>query len=180
MGLAEMSSLDLLEQVRIASPCSANWEEMRGDERARFCELCQKHVYNFAAMTADEAAGLICEKEGKLCARLYRRRDGTVLTADCPVGAARYWKRAKAAAAAMVVTGLFAAGTALSASLDRSSRTWPQQTQGRVSAKVDRAIWQVKEWLGLNPQPVVMGSIAMPAPASGQCGVGDVKVPAQQ
>jgi hypothetical protein len=29
---------------------------------------------------------LILEKEGKLCVRFFRRKDGTVLTDDCPVG----------------------------------------------------------------------------------------------
>jgi hypothetical protein len=34
-------------------------------------------------MTSDEAASLIAGREGRLCARLFRRADGTVITADC-------------------------------------------------------------------------------------------------
>jgi len=84
-------------EIRIASPCQANWDEMQGDERARFCAQCQKHVYNLSALTAEAAADLIREKEGKLCARFYRRTDGTLLHADdCPVGlAARQWRRVR-------------------------------------------------------------------------------------
>ena len=59
---------------------------MEGDERARFCATCSKSVYNLSALDAAAAAALIEETEGRLCSRIYRRRDGTVLTADCPVG----------------------------------------------------------------------------------------------
>ena len=59
---------------------------MTGDDRARFCGSCSKHVYNIAGLTAAEAVSLIEQAEGGLCVRLHRRKDGTVLTADCPVG----------------------------------------------------------------------------------------------
>lgn len=56
---------------------------MSGDRRVRFCGLCKKNVYNFSAMTADQAVALIVRLEGRLCARYYRRRDTSVLTSDC-------------------------------------------------------------------------------------------------
>jgi hypothetical protein len=59
---------------------------MPGDDRARFCDQCQKHVYNLAVMSADETIDLIRETEGQFCGRLYQRRDSTVLSGDCPVG----------------------------------------------------------------------------------------------
>jgi hypothetical protein len=59
---------------------------MRGDDRVRFCDSCSKSVYNLSKLTMAEATALIRESEGRLCLRLYRRADGTVLTADCPVG----------------------------------------------------------------------------------------------
>src|SRR5438105_4345139 len=75
-----------LETIQIASPCDAAWDDMAGTERMRFCHLCQKTVYNLSAMTRAQAEKLIRQKEGRACVRLYRRRDGTVLTGDCPVG----------------------------------------------------------------------------------------------
>ena len=33
-----------LDNIRIASPCSANWDEMFGDERKRFCGDCKLNV----------------------------------------------------------------------------------------------------------------------------------------
>ncbi len=81
-----MDSLTVLNDLRIASPCPASWDAMRGDDRVRFCDSCSKHVYNVSGLTADAAVALVRESEGHLCMRLYRRKDGTVLTADCPVG----------------------------------------------------------------------------------------------
>jgi hypothetical protein len=82
-----MDPTKLLNDIRIASPCRAAWADMSGDERVRFCRFCNKHVFNISALSAVEAAGLIERTQGRLCARLYRRRDGTVLTSDCAVGA---------------------------------------------------------------------------------------------
>src|SRR5260370_15414772 len=45
-----------------------------------------KNVYNLSEMTRREAEALVREKEGQLCARLYRRADGTILTSNCPAG----------------------------------------------------------------------------------------------
>ncbi len=84
-------ALPLLENIQIASPCNADWNSMSGDERVRFCGDCRKQVYNLSGMSADEAEALLREKEGDLCARLYRRADGTVLTTDCPEGNPTVW-----------------------------------------------------------------------------------------
>jgi len=43
-----------LPQIEIESPCSENWNEMRGDTRSRFCEACGKFVHNLAEMTPRE------------------------------------------------------------------------------------------------------------------------------
>jgi len=98
-----------LDNIRIASPCSANWDEMFGDDRKRFCGDCKLNVYNLSDMTRRDAENLLIASEGRLCVRYYRRADGTVLTKDCPVG----WQAVKrrvsrvATAAFSMVTGLF-------------------------------------------------------------------------
>ncbi len=75
-----------LEQIQVAAPCPANWDEMAGTDQVRFCSGCRKNVYNLSEMTRDEAEALVWEKEGRLCVRFYTRADGTMLTQDCPVG----------------------------------------------------------------------------------------------
>jgi hypothetical protein len=76
----------MLDQIKIASPCTADWEQMQGTEQVRFCAECKKNVYNLSALSRRDAEALIKQTNGNLCARLYRRADGTVLTEDCPVG----------------------------------------------------------------------------------------------
>jgi hypothetical protein len=93
---------DWTKGVRIASPCSASWERMAGDERVRHCALCSLNVYNFAEMTRDEIRDLLVRTEGRVCARLYRRADGTMLTRDCPTGLRALRRRASRIAAAAV------------------------------------------------------------------------------
>lgn len=59
---------------------------MAGDDRVRFCSACKLNVYNLSGMSRKEATELFTLIEGRLCVRLFRRLDGTVLTRDCPVG----------------------------------------------------------------------------------------------
>ena len=73
-----------VDEIRVASPCNARWNDMDGDERARFCGQCSKNVFNLSAMTRVQIETLVREKEGKFCGRFYRRPDGRMLTADCP------------------------------------------------------------------------------------------------
>jgi Carboxypeptidase regulatory-like domain len=73
-------------EVRIASPCSANWNQMAGDDRVRFCPECQRNVYNFSSMTEAEVKRLVAQTEGRLCGRFYQRPDGTMLAKNCPIG----------------------------------------------------------------------------------------------
>lgn len=58
------------------------------------------------ALPRPEAEALVARNEGKMCAALFRRADGTVLTADCPVGyrraRARFLRRISMAAAAFL------------------------------------------------------------------------------
>src|SRR5690348_6654455 len=90
-----------LDRIEIASPCSASWDEMEGDERVRFCRQCKLSVFNISDMGSGEAEAFIRERTAgrassatqagsaaqiRTCVRLFRREDGTVITKDCPVG----------------------------------------------------------------------------------------------
>jgi hypothetical protein len=59
---------------------------MSGDDRARFCRQCNRHVYNLSGMTRSEAQALVSQTEGRRCVRFLRRADGTIVTRDCPAG----------------------------------------------------------------------------------------------
>jgi hypothetical protein len=94
-GDKPMSALTILDSIVIATPCQASWDEMPGDDRIRFCATCSRSVYNIAAMTSDQATALFANREGRLCTRLFRRADGTVVTADCPAVAVEVSPRPK-------------------------------------------------------------------------------------
>jgi hypothetical protein len=98
-----------LDNIRIASPCSTDWEGMFGSERKRFCGECKLNVYNLSNMSKREAENLILSSEGRLCVRFYRRADGTILTQNCPVGWAAVKQRVSrvATAAFSMIAGLF-------------------------------------------------------------------------
>ncbi|MEJ7848771.1 MAG: hypothetical protein WKF92_11855 [Pyrinomonadaceae bacterium] len=81
-----------LDNIHIASPCAASWDEMYGSDRKRFCGECKLNVYNLSDMTRREAENLLLNSEGRLCVKFFRRADGTVLTKNCPVG----WQAVKA------------------------------------------------------------------------------------
>jgi hypothetical protein len=103
-----------LENLMIAAPCDVDWEDMVGDDRVRRCSDCKLNVYNVQSLTRKEVTELLNSdraQSGRLCLQLYRRADGTLLTADCPRGlekirafSSRLW-RTVAAALTLVVGG---------------------------------------------------------------------------
>jgi hypothetical protein len=108
-----IKSDNLLNNIKIASPCSADWNEMVGDERKRYCGECKLNVYNLSEMTKAQAENFILKSEDRVCVKIYKRADGTVLTKDCPVGWAKIINRTKIFATAAIslvlslLTGLF-------------------------------------------------------------------------
>ncbi len=102
-----------INRMRVAKPCSMTWESLGGDdERVRSCDLCRHNVYNTAGMPRAEIEQLVSNREGRLCVRLFRRADGTLMTADCPVGVRQYARRVGrlASAAAAILFGLLGVG----------------------------------------------------------------------
>jgi hypothetical protein len=87
---------------------------MRGDDSVRFCDHCRLNVYNISALSRSEAESLIASTEGRLCARLFRRADGTVLTKDCPVGLRALRMRVSKKAAATFAAVMSLCGVVLS------------------------------------------------------------------
>ncbi|CUI03863.1 hypothetical protein [Massilia antarctica] len=107
-----------LRHIDIASPCTASWDKMKGDDRVRHCNDCNKNVFNLSDMPQADAAALLADNhDGNLCVRFYRRQDGTVMTSDCgdsPRAAVRQaWRKLPFMAGAAMLA-LSAAGCAVS------------------------------------------------------------------
>lgn len=116
-----MNSYIPLDQVRIATPCSASWDSMTGDDRVRHCSECSLSVYNISEMKKQEAEKLVSNAEGRLCIRMYQRPDGTIITQDCPVGMQAVRARVARKVRAVTAATLTFVGSALGINTAQSS-----------------------------------------------------------
>ena len=135
-GVKSIKNEVSLDHLRIASPCPVSWGQMTGGDRVRFCQLCSLHVYNFAEMTKRQVDELITSTEGRICARLYRRPDGTVITRDCPVGLRAVRRQVAKVAGAVFAVLMSLLGSVAGqkpGSKDKSSC----QQQVKITRKVD-------------------------------------------
>lgn len=159
-----------LDRVRIASPCTMSWNEMKGDDRTRHCGACKLNVYNVAGLTKEEAQELLLKRASgeRVCMRLTRRHDGTIITKDCPVGVSLA-RRAKLRAASMV-----ASAVALSLYLF-TSKSNAQENQhamtgsiavapvmGKVAAPRDVEMTMGGISAPIDDEPEMMGEVAPP------------------
>ena len=146
-----MSKFDSpLNNIKIASPCSANWDEMFGNERKRFCGDCKLNVYNLSGMTKYDAENLLANSEGRVCVRYFQRGDGTVLTADCPVGWAKVKQRLSVCTTAIFSLVIALIGGIFSVSLVRKNADVVRRFNIPFATPT--------------PRPL-MGAIAMPTPS---------------
>lgn len=149
-----------LNNIKVASPCSQDWNSMSGDNRKRFCGECKLNVYNLSGMTKEEAENLLVNSEGRLCVRFYRRSDGTVLTQDCPVGWAAFKRRVSktAAGVASLIFGVFS-GLGINAMFKQKEET---HTMGTVAYQPTP---KQSPKTAPTPDEFIMGDVAMPTPA---------------
>lgn len=80
-------------EIKMASPCDMAWGDLTGDDAKRFCGQCKKHVFNISNMSSEQAIDFLVQEKGNACIMFYSRRDGTVLSADCPVGVQKRYAR---------------------------------------------------------------------------------------
>jgi hypothetical protein len=73
---------DELDQLTVKSPCPMDWEKMQGNEAERFCQQCQKNVYNLSALSRGEALQLLSNRQQSICLRMEKDEDGFTLTRD--------------------------------------------------------------------------------------------------
>ena len=66
--------------LRIDSPCSADWSTMTREGQKRFCDACKKHVHDLSAMTPAEARAVLDAPRAKeLCVRYLYDDQGNIL-----------------------------------------------------------------------------------------------------
>jgi Carboxypeptidase regulatory-like domain len=128
-----------INRLRIASACPADWSKMAGDDRVRNCSACKLNVYNTSELTEGQVQSLVEKREGRLCIRLYKRADGTVITRDCPVGIRAYYRKtARSAGLALsAVLGLFTTAALAQIEPENSDRSDMVMTTAIVKTKIN-------------------------------------------
>lgn len=121
--------------VKIATPCPMQWSDMEGTGRVRFCTRCSLNVHDFAGLDSEEARQLL-RAGGRICARLFVRADGTILTKDCPKGYPRalLWAR-RFAVPALLLPVLAVVLMALGAAIDNVRRLQAMTGQLQVVSR---------------------------------------------
>ena len=100
------------------------WEELRGDGTERFCEKCQHAVTDLSQMTEAEADDFLAKARmsGKrVCAKIVRRPDGSIVTKDCPKVVAKKRRMRTVAGAVLAASG----GVALSSCASQKEEEIP-------------------------------------------------------
>ncbi|MCC6906901.1 MAG: hypothetical protein IT430_03080 [Phycisphaerales bacterium] len=160
--------LSLLDRVKIASPCTAKWEDMAGDDVTRHCSQCNLDVHNLSAMTREQAESFLREHTGggRVCGRIFRRTDGTILMKDCPVGLAAIRARARRTAA-RVAAALAAMVSATAFAQWRSGQHEEYPLSNCASVRDFNLFDRIRSWVRSAPPQQVsggmwMGAIALP------------------
>jgi hypothetical protein len=156
-------------KLQVASPCAEKWESMTGDERVRHCAKCQLNVFNVASLTEAEVVAMLQAKTGRVCGRIFRRADGTMLTKDCPVGLAKVRRQLALVLATVLALVLGAFGwRARVGSVPAGGPSFKDGVVAKAEAwkeglRATRTFGPLIEWI--DPAPVaIAGEIALPPP----------------
>jgi hypothetical protein len=164
-------SLDIID---VAAPCRVDWDSMRGDDRVRHCGECKLNVYNISELSRKQAESLILSREGRLCARFFRRADGTILTRDCPVGLAGVrWRLARALAGVAALVAFLSLGAVCSWAGQRGAgNSAPSGPLARLIDWIDPG-QNVTIWAVMGDVCIAPGVLPLPAPATHAVGAGE-------
>lgn len=77
-----------MKRYFVRNSCTESWDGMSGDERKRFCESCQRAVYNFSELTRREVERLSASsKSHSICGRISYVSEGVPLFRPEPASA---------------------------------------------------------------------------------------------
>jgi hypothetical protein len=124
---------------------------MRGDDKVRHCAQCDLNVHNLSAMDEGEVRELLARAgEERVCAGMWKRADGTIITKNCPVGVAKARARlVKAAGRVAAALGLVIGAGAAAARTDRDGR-WADWGWAIRLKELSGVQW-VRDWV--RPRP---------------------------
>ncbi len=126
-----MSKKTFLDSIQSPLPCSKDWDKMTGGDQIRFCQSCEKNVYNLSAMPRREARKLVAQNAGKICVRYVRLPNGKVQTADT-----KLYKIA--GRASRLAAGILGASLTLSAIANAQTQPPPKSATQKTSKNQEK------------------------------------------
>jgi hypothetical protein len=190
----------LKDRAFIEIPCPTSWDKMTGNDSVRFCNQCSLNVYNITNMTDKEAEAVFAKGTNgeRLCARLYRRPDGTIMTDNCPralrkIRNASRWLKTKIVACFGLLTSLAAPAQADNPNQTKSEAKdepefvlkWDEvkakskkggKTEADKTTKGANQVANPGTNTGTNTGRPTMGAIRVPTPAE-QAELGKIAAP---
>ncbi len=68
---------DNIEFPALSFTCPQLWAGMAGNEKTRFCDVCQKNVHNLSMMHAEERRALLASTGESPCVAYFKHVNGT-------------------------------------------------------------------------------------------------------
>lgn len=131
-----MAPKNFLNNLTIASPCTADWNSMIGNEQVRFCEHCSLKVHNLSLMTRNQAQRLVARSNGRLCVRYHHDSTGRPLTLPVRQKLHRIGRRASRIAA-----GAFTATLSITSAVAQNSASSQSDNLNPTNATQPNARW---------------------------------------
>ncbi len=179
----------LKDRAFIEIPCPTSWDNMTGNDSVRFCGQCSLNVYNISSMTDKEAEAVFAKGNNgeRLCARLYRRPDGTVMTDNCPralrrIRNASKWLQTKIVACFGLLLSLAAPAQAESPDKGNGKSGAPTAKSAPIDAEQNKDKSSKdksaadKTTRGSNQGMPTMGAVRVPTPVE-QAELGKIAAP---
>lgn len=118
--------------LRIHTPCPMSWDDLKGDDKKRFCSQCSLHVLDAAHLSQGEAQALVANATARVCMRMQLDssgapifRDSEVVRAEPVAGGDRGSRRPRHRIARMAQWALSAAAGVLAACTGSTSGPAP-------------------------------------------------------
>ena len=108
----------------IAFKCPKVWSQMRGDEKTRFCDVCNRQVHNLSMMSGQERRELLTAEGESPCVAYFKELSGAAIDVTTLSDADPLKHLLTKAAALSLSTAL---------SLLPSCTTLPEQSLGRTN-----------------------------------------------
>lgn len=151
--------------IDVPHPCGESWEGMEPRTEGRFCNACQKTVYDFTQFTDQEFIAFFQQQQEMSCGRFNKRQLSIVIPSKRKV-LFPFGKLPPLAAATLIAAGMSIAAPAQSVTKAEPTHVVVGDTLLQSKPLVKQLLLKGKV-LDEKGEPVIGGSIVLKATAAG-------------